>query len=149
MSRVLCFGTFDGFHPGHDAFLREAATHGEEVWVVLARDVTVVHVKGQLPAMNEEDRLRTVAVHPVVTQARLGYPDDKYRVIEEINPKIIVLGYDQRAFTEGLAEELARRGHQVEIHRAKPYQEQSYKSSMLRPPVEIVQVSEDEDFFPF
>ena len=147
MSRVLSFGTVDGLHPGEDAFLRQVATHGDEVWVVLARDTTVVHVKGQLPAINEQDRLRAVSNHPAVTQVRLGHPDDKYEVIQEIAPHIIVLGYDQRAFTDRLAEELAARGLTVEIRRAEPFKADRYKTSKLRPPVEIIDIAEDEDPF--
>lgn len=148
MIRVLCFGTFDGLHAGHDAFLRQAAEAGDEVWVVLARDITVVHVKGQLPAINEQDRLRAVQAHPAVSDARLGHIEDKYQVIDEIRPQIILLGYDQQAFTEGLEAELRRRGHAVEIRRAKPYQAHYYKSSKLRPSPEIIEISPREDGLP-
>jgi FAD synthetase len=148
MIRVLCFGTFDGLHAGHDAFLRQAVNLGEEVWVVISRDVTVVHVKGQLPAINQEDRLKAVQAHPAVTEARLGHVDDKYQVIDEIRPQIILLGYDQQAFTDKLQAELDRRGHAIEIRRAKPYQADWYKTSKLRPPPLIVQIPESEDGFP-
>ena len=148
MIRVLCFGTFDGLHAGHDAFLRQVAEAGDEVWVVLARDTTVVHVKGQLPAINEVDRLRAVAAHPSVTEARLGHLDDKYAIIEEIRPKIIVLGYDQQAFTTGLEAELARRGHAIEIRRARPYQADFYKTSKLRPRPFPTEISPKEDGLP-
>lgn len=148
MIRVLCFGTFDGLHAGHDAFLRQAAELGDEVFVVLARDVTVVHVKGQLPAINENDRLKALQSHPVVFQARLGHLEDKYQVIDEIRPQIIVLGYDQEAFTSRLEAELTHRGHLAHIRRAKPYQADWYKTSKLRPPPSMVEISPDEDGIP-
>lgn len=148
MIRVLCFGTFDGLHAGHDAFLKQVAEAGDEVWVVLARDITVVHVKGQLPAINENDRLKALQAHPIVYQARLGNLEDKYQVIDEIRPQAIVLGYDQEAFTKGLAAELERRGHAVEIRRARPYQADRYKTSKLRPPPSIVEISSNEDGLP-
>lgn len=146
--RVLCFGTFDGLHLGHDAFLRQAAELGDEVWVVLARDVTVVHVKGQLPAINENDRLQALQAHPLVTEAHLGHFEDKYQVIDEIRPHLILLGYDQQAFTEALESELIRRGHSIEIRRARPYQADLYKTSKIRPSLQMIEISESEDGLP-
>ncbi|MEK7115819.1 MAG: adenylyltransferase/cytidyltransferase family protein, partial [Patescibacteria group bacterium] len=107
---VMCFGAFDVLHPGHDDYFRQAKEHGDELFVVVARDVTVVDVKGNLPSMNEDARLEAVLDHPLVDDARLGYPGDKYKIIEEVNPDVLCLGYDQEAFTENLDAELARRG---------------------------------------
>lgn len=148
MIRVLCFGTFDGLHAGHDAFLRQASRAGDELWVVLARDTTVVHVKGQLPAINEQDRLRAVQAHPAVHQARLGHLEDKYQVVDEIRPQIIVLGYDQQVFTDKLEAELTRRGHRIEIRRAEAHQADLYKTSKLRPKPVMIEIPESEDGFP-
>lgn len=129
---VMCFGTFDGLHAGHEDYFRQAKELGDELFVVVARDVTVVDVKGDLPARNEQDRLATVVEHPFVDEARLGYPDDKYRIIEEVKPEVLCLGYDQEAFTENLDMELARRGLSVMIIRCEPYMPDLYKSSLLR-----------------
>lgn len=148
MIRVLCFGTFDGLHAGHDAFLRQASSIGDELWVVLARDTTVVHVKGQLPAINEQDRLRAIQAHPAVHGARLGHLEDKYQVVDEICPHVIVLGYDQQAFTDRLEAELTRRGHTIEIRRAEPYRADLYKTSKLRPKPVMIEISESEDGLP-
>ena len=59
---------------GHDDYFRQAKEHGDELFVVVARDVTVVDVKGNLPSMNEDARLEAVLDHPLVDDARLGYP---------------------------------------------------------------------------
>ena len=91
-SIVLCFGTYDGLHPGHEDFFRQAREHGDELIVVVSRDTTVLDVKGDLPANGEQHRLKVVTEHPLVDQARLGNPGDKYRIIEEIQPDIICLG---------------------------------------------------------
>lgn len=37
-SRVMCFGTFDIFHPGHEFYLGEAAKLADMMTVVIARD---------------------------------------------------------------------------------------------------------------
>lgn len=129
---AMCFGTFDGLHAGHEDYFRQAKELADELVVIVARDTTVVDVKGDLPAMNQDARLAAVQEHPMVDEARLGYPDDKYRVLEEVQPDVICLGYDQEAFTENLDAELARRGLSASIHRCQPFYPESYKSSLLR-----------------
>lgn len=129
---AMCFGTFDTIHAGHEDYFRQAKDAADELYVVVARDATVIDVKGNLPHMNQDDRLLAVREHPLVDDARLGYEDDKYRVLEEVKPDIICLGYDQEAFTENLDAELARRGLSAEIMRCSPYQPDTMKSSLLR-----------------
>lgn len=129
---VMCFGTFDGLHQGHDDYFRQAREQGDHLVVVVARDVTVVDVKGDLPATNEQDRLRAIQDHPLVDEAMLGYHDDKYRIIQEVQPDIICLGYDQEAFTDSLDVELARRGLAATIVRCEPFYPDTFKSSLLR-----------------
>lgn len=128
----MCFGTFDGMHAGHEDFFRQAKDHGDELIVIVARDVTVLDVKGDLPGINENDRLATVSNHPFVDDARFGNPGDKYKIIEEVQPDIICLGYDQEAFTENLDAELSRRGLSASIVRCRPYYPDTMKSSLLR-----------------
>jgi len=132
MKTVMCFGTFDAFHAGHEDYFRQAREHGDRLVVVIARDSTVVEVKGDLPSTNEDERFETVEEHVLVDEAVFGYEDDKYRIIEDIQPDIICLGYDQEAFTENLDIELARRGVAAVIVRCEPFFPNTYKSSLLR-----------------
>lgn len=148
MATVLCFGTFDGLHPGHESYFCQAEELGDRVVVVVARDETVLDVKGQLPANNEQLRLSAVASHPSVDEARLGHPGDKYRVIEEIRPDIILLGYDQKAFTDALEEELSRRGLSAKVLRGEPFAPDIYKSSKLREAAQAIVSDEDEGGLP-
>lgn len=148
MTRVMCFGTFDGVHPGHASYFCQAKELGDEVVVVVARDATVLEVKGQLPSVNEQDRLRMVMDHPAVSHARLGNHEDKYRVIEEVKPDILLLGYDQQAFTDRLKESLAQRGVHVHVMRAKPYRPDVYKTSLLRQRPSPVVYEDDGDALP-
>jgi len=129
---AMCFGTFDSIHAGHEDYFRQAKDVADELYVVVARDATVIDVKGNFPRMNQDERLRAVQEHPLVDDARMGYEDDKFRVLEEVKPDIICLGYDQEAFTENLDAELARRGLSAEIMRCAPYQPDTMKSSLLR-----------------
>ena len=50
MRRVVAFGTFDGIHPGHEHYLREARMHGDHLRVGIARDETGRQVNGQAPS---------------------------------------------------------------------------------------------------
>lgn len=129
---AMCFGTFDGLHPGHEDYFRQAKEHGDDVFVVVARDTTVMDVKGNLPERNEQDRLAAVLEHPFVDDARLGYPDDKYQIIEEVHPDVLCLGYDQETFTDNLDAELARRGLSAMIVRCEAFLPDTFKSSLLR-----------------
>lgn len=128
---VLCFGTFDRLHPGHEDYFRQAKRFGDRVVVVVARDETVQAVKGHETMQPEQVRLEAVAQHPLVSEARLGLAGDKYRIIEEIRPDLILLGYDQQAFTESLQDILRSRGLSCTVMRAEPYKPEIYKSSLL------------------
>ncbi len=118
-------------HPGHEDYFRQAKELGNRLVVVVARDETVKIVKNQTSQYDEHTRLRAVEAHPFVDEARLGWPGDKYRVIEDVRPDIILLGYDQQAFTETLEETLRSRGLSCTVVRAKAYKPDVYKSSKL------------------
>ncbi|MSR85598.1 FAD synthase [Candidatus Uhrbacteria bacterium] len=131
MKTVLCFGTFDGLHPGHEDYFRQAKALAHRLVVIVARDETVQEVKGRASRFDQDARVRSVADHPLVTQALLGQPGDKYDIIQQIRPDVILLGYDQTTFTDRLAEELNRRALVVDIQRAKAYHPEVYKSSKM------------------
>ena len=64
--RVLSCGTFDNLHPGHIAYLEQAAKLGNELCVVVARDENVKRIKGRYPEQNEEIRKKRLAQELVV-----------------------------------------------------------------------------------
>jgi FAD synthetase len=127
--KVLVFGTFDVLHRGHLDFFRQAREYGKVVAVV-ARDSTVLKVKGKPPLHGEEERL--LKVQGIVGTAMLGRTDDMYRIIEDVKPDIICLGYDQVSFTKDLKKELKRRALEVKVLRLRPYKPHVYKSSKMR-----------------
>jgi FAD synthetase len=130
MKKVLVFGTFDIFHPGHEYFLKEAKKHGDELVVVVARDSTVKQVKGKLPHHNENYRLNVIQKLNYVDKAVLGYETaDKYRIVEEIKPDTICLGYDQAAFVDGLEKKLQELELKTDIIRLGAYNPHIHKSS--------------------
>ncbi len=96
MKKVLVFGTFDVFHKGHEYFLKESKKYGDKLLVVIARDETVKKVKGKNPKNNENKRKKVVEDSGLVDKAVLGYKDDRYKIIEELKPGVICLGYDHK-----------------------------------------------------
>jgi FAD synthetase len=127
------FGTFDVFHPGHEYFLNQAKKHGDELIVVVARDSTVKQLKGKLPVNDENNRLKLIQALTYVNKAMLGYEiADKHKIIEEIKPDLICLGYDQLAFVDDLEKELKKRGLITSITRIDAYKPNIYKSSRYK-----------------
>ena len=115
-SPVVAQGTFDILHPGHLHYLREAAAMGDELHVIIARSTNVTHKAP--PIVPDEQRREMVAALDPVDHARLGHPDDIFVPIEEIEPDVVALGYDQHHDDEAIAAALADRGIDAEVRRA-------------------------------
>ena len=107
MTRVLATGTFDLLHPGHLLYLERSKKLGDELVVIVARDVNVKHKPK--PIVPEDQRLKMVQALKVVDQAILGDEKDIFRPIEQLRPDIITLGFDQHFNPATLVEEMARR----------------------------------------
>ena len=116
----MASGVFDILHPGHVLFLQEAKKLGDELIVVVARDSTAEKLKHR-PIMREEDRRFMVGSLKPVDRAVLGYEDDMFRIVKEINPDIIVLGYDQKFSENEIEEECRKRGIKVKVIRLKRF----------------------------
>lgn len=130
--QVLCFGTFDLFHEGHSFFLKKASEYGF-VTVVIARDSTVLNVKKRISIKSQSQRLLAVVQNPYVQRAVLGNTGDKYKIIEDVNPDLILLGYDQTHFTDNLKDALVKRKLGVKVVRLnKSFHPEIFKSSFLR-----------------
>lgn len=128
----MIFGTFDIFHKGHENFLKQARERGNYLIVVIARDKTVLKVKGKLPRNNEKTRLQTIIGSGLADKIILGGLADKYKIIKKHRPDIICLGYDQQAFTEKLEEKLKEYNlPDTKIIRLKSYYPKKYKSSKI------------------
>jgi FAD synthetase len=123
----MVFGTFDILHKGHLYFLKNAKRYGDELIVVIARDKTVKDVKNKLPLHKERKRLEDVKKVKYVCKAILGNLNNKYKIIRQIKPDVICLGYDQKYFIDGL-----KKFKKIKIIRLKPYKEYIYKSSKIR-----------------
>ena len=120
MVRVMATGTFDLLHIGHLYYLEEAKKLGDELIVVIANDETVRKNKHN-PVTPQEMRRKLVEALKPVDKAVIGYKDDFLKIVEEIKPDIIALGYDQDFDEEEIRNALKRRGLNVKIVRCSKY----------------------------
>ncbi|MFA5154880.1 MAG: adenylyltransferase/cytidyltransferase family protein [Patescibacteria group bacterium] len=136
MSRAMVFGTFDRLHPGHLDYFRQARRFGEELVVVVARDVNVRRFKGHLPQEGEKTRARQIrrALQELGYSGKvvLGSLRNRWLVIKKYRPDFICLGYDQQVDLPALKSEIAKFRLFCKIKRLKPYHPEKYKSSYYR-----------------
>jgi len=124
--KILVFGTFDRLHPGHHFLLCKAQERGE-LFVVVARDATVQRIKKIIPQQNQEERMQAIAsAYPGIT-VLLGDAADYLVPVLEVNPDLILLGYDQK-LPPGVAEE----DFSCPVERLEAFQPERWKSSLLK-----------------
>jgi FAD synthetase len=105
----MASGVFDLIHLGHIHYLEEAKKLGDELVVVVARDSTVRREKHE-PITPEEFRRDLVESLKPVDKAVLGGEGDMFKIVEDLKPDIIALGYDQYHDAERIEGELKKRG---------------------------------------
>lgn len=133
MKTVLAFGTFDIVHKGHEYFLNKAKSYGDNLIVVIARDVNVKKIKGKLARHNENERLMQVIATNIPDEVTLGDLENHYDVLKTVMPDIICLGYDQNVFTDKLEDELKKINLlHTKIIRIDSYKPEIYKSSKMK-----------------
>lgn len=130
--RVLAQGTFDLLHPGHLHYLRAAKKFGTHLTVIIARDDTVKRVKQRQTIFPENMRAQLVGALRVVDRVVLGGKGNILDRVVEINPDVIVLGYDQRISAGELKQKLLERGIKCKIVRASAHNPRTFKSTKLK-----------------
>lgn len=131
--KIVVSGAFDLLHPGHTFLINEASKLGE-VYVIVARDVNVKKFKGESPILPEEQRLEMVQNLKNVKKAIFGKIDSDYlKIIEEINPDIIMLGPNQKVTIKMIKNGLKKKGlEKIKIIRLeKFYNKHKFHSSTL------------------
>ncbi|KKQ28105.1 MAG: FAD synthase [Candidatus Magasanikbacteria bacterium GW2011_GWC2_37_14] len=132
----MIFGTFDIVHAGHLHMFKEAKKYGDFLVVVVARDQNVEIIKGLGSLHSEEERLLFLENIKLIDQVLLGDKTDVYKVVNEIKPNIIALGYDQKIYVDNLEKAITNFGLNTRIVRLAPYQENRLKSNKIRKYIE-------------
>jgi FAD synthetase len=120
MVKVMATGTFDLLHMGHIFFLKEAKKLGDTLIVVVATDSTVRNLKHE-PVTPQDIRLSLIKELKVVDEAYLGSEDDMYKIVQQVKPDIIALGFDQVHNETDIQNELNKRGLTAKIVRLPKY----------------------------
>ena len=109
----MIFGTFDMIHAGHEDLFRQARSLALDPYLVVsvARDASVVRIKGAKPRHSESERLASMQSHPLVDEALLGDVTGYINHIKAVAPDMIALGYDQSGeYVKDLERDLLKPG---------------------------------------
>ena len=133
MKKIMVFGAFDGLHPGHLNFFKQAKKFGERLIVSVGTDRNVAKIKNRKPLFNQEERLELVKNCRLVDEAVLGSEKDFYEHIKDLKPDVICLGYDQWADEDEVRRELGRVGlTDTRVVRLKPHKADRAKSTIAK-----------------
>ena len=131
-SQVVVFGIFDGVHEGHRDFFQQAREYGDALIVILGRDSSARSLKSRAPRYSEEERIKLIGQQPWVSDVVLGDEEQSsYRVLQQLSPDIICLGYDQQALWEDLQRWMIEVGKEIPIHFLKPYKPNIFHNALL------------------
>lgn len=107
MKKVMVFGTFDGVHNGHRAFLAQAKRQGDWLIAVVCHDHVAAEIKGKEPQLPFEERLELLKREDEVDVAVAGDPEKgTWGVVKKFKPDVIAFGYDQEAAKRDLEDHL-------------------------------------------
>ncbi len=120
MVKVMATGVFDILHPGHIYYLKEAKKLGNTLCVVVATDSTVRKLKHE-PINPEKIRLNLIKELRIVDEVYLGHKDDMYKIVKEIKPDIIALGFDQVHDENEIRSELKKRKINAKVVRLSEF----------------------------
>jgi FAD synthetase len=128
--RVVATGIFDILHIGHLRFLQGAKKLGEELVVVVSCD-SVCQNEKRISINSQQNRKLLVAALKPVDRVVIGYEGDKYKIITELKPDVLVLGYDQPHAPTEIEKELKSRKCETKVIKLSRYTSQS-TSEMIR-----------------
>jgi len=131
----MVFGTFDGLHPGHLDFFRQAKKFGDFLVVSVARDKVVPEFKGKPAMFSESERFDLVSSCKLADKVVLGDEsrNDFYKHVALEKPDVICLGYDQWAQEDDVRKNLDKVGLlKTQIFRLSSYKGKTHKSSKMK-----------------
>ncbi len=128
--KILLFGTFDGLHPGHLYFIKEAKKLGD-VFISVSSDTNVIQLKGKKPIYSEKIRKKEIEKLCVAKKVFIGEKQiESWNVLQKLKPDIIALGYDQKALYTSLRPLTKTYG--FKIKKIKSYMPKKFHSSIIK-----------------
>lgn len=122
----MVFGVFDGFHEGHQHFLREALARCQKLVVVVAHPQIVATLKQRTPLKSLRERLAAIQAFDPRVEATIGDTEiGTWSALKHFRPDVVLLGYDQ----ERLGDELAKLG--ISCVSLSSHYPEKFKSSLL------------------
>lgn len=129
----ITFWTFDVFHAWHIAYLRQAKQRCDKLITVVALDETVHTIKWHYPTDNATTRMHHIEKANISNTVILWNDTNYYSCLEEWQPDIICLWYDQSSFDKNLQEFYTWQWQDLPtIVRLDAYKPEIYKSSLLK-----------------
>ena len=133
MKKVMVFGAFDGLHPGHLDFFKQAKRYGDFLIVSVGIDKNVEVIKGKAPLFNQKERLDLIKNLKIANLVVGGVARNYYKAIKKYKPDVICLGYDQWASEDDVRVGLDSVGlTKTKVVRLKPYLENRAKSTIVK-----------------
>lgn len=132
----MIFGTFDIVHHGHLSLFKQAKRYGDYLIAVVAQEKRAEEIKKRDLVHTQKERKEYLENIRLIDKVVMGDRRDVYKVIRLIKPDVIVLGYDQNKFVNGLEEKIKDFGLKTKVVRAKPYRSESLKSGKIRKTLE-------------
>lgn len=113
---VMTNGCFDILHPGHVAYLKEAASLGDRLIVAVNDDESVRRLKGDgRPVNNLQDRMAVLSGLAAVDWVLSFAEDTPARLIQSVLPDVLVKGGDYRAEEVAGGKDVLANGGEVRI----------------------------------
>ena len=130
--KTITFGTFDIVHPGHIYYLSEAKKYGDILTTIIATDENVEKFKSCPPKFWLRQRIIDIQNTHIPDTVIAGSNASPLSWIEEHNPDVVCIWYDQTGFLDTLNTYISERSSNIHIIRIDSYQADIYKSSLLK-----------------
>ncbi|MEI6660321.1 MAG: hypothetical protein WCK91_02765, partial [bacterium] len=115
-------------------FIRGARAHGDQLVGIVARDSVVEVRKGSKPEHSEVDRIKMLLEVPEIDLVYLGDVEEgTYKMLKEVNPFLVYLGYDQEELKEDLEKNIkAGKLTKMELVMGTPYKPEELHNSIIK-----------------
>lgn len=131
-SIILIFGVFDLLHPGHRYIINEVLKLGSNLHICLASDEFVLEYKNKNTMNNFLKRKDSIL--KTWSNLTIHKGDNKigqWSIFNQINPDIIVFGYDQLDLMKSIKKYLKDINQDVKYVVIPAYKPELYKTSLL------------------